>query len=225
MIMVTYLVEFRLQGKAQHQIKRMIAEISNKFNIRSKYRAVPHISIAGPLKTSRQAQLIGTFARLCKKYSLMKFKFDGYGVFPENRVVYIKVKSDQQFNNFRKELIRSIKTHCTMPDHCKKVIWYPHITLAMKLNPQKYQAIKKYVERKKKLQFLYKVPRLTLLKEGIILKEYDFILKRLFNRQQAKSKGLLKKTGRLMKDKSNLKSSFEPAKISSIDAFKSWFGF
>ena len=64
--MAHYLIEFRFNGKAKYEIKRIVYEINRKFNLRTK-RAIPHISLAGPFYTDNEKKLIRDFNQLCSK--------------------------------------------------------------------------------------------------------------------------------------------------------------
>jgi len=191
---LSYLIEFRIQGKAKSEIKLMIQEVNKKFRIRPNHRPVPHISIAGPIKTNDESRLINDVYGVCSKYPLMKFKVDGFGVFEDNRVVYIGIKPNDKFKEFRWEIIQKIKSYCKLPDHNYEKEWHPHTTLAMNIDPNKYIKIKSYINKKEKLNFEHIVIRISLIKKEFILREYDFLLRRYLNRKLAKSRRILRQT-------------------------------
>jgi hypothetical protein len=97
-----YFIEFRFQGKAKHEMKKMIYEIDRKFNLnRTKIkRPIPHATIIAPFYTNNQKQLVKDFKSVCEKYQLIKFKIDGYGHFEKSKVVYINIKPSDSLIKF-----------------------------------------------------------------------------------------------------------------------------
>jgi len=199
--MTHYFIEFRFQGKAKHQIKKMIYDINKRFHLRyaKRKRPIPHITIIAPFYTKNQKKLVNDFNNICKRHSLIKFKINGYDCFDNSKVIFIKIKPSNELIKFRKELVKQIKKYSTLKDYDKKDNYKPHGTLAMKLNNSQFNKIKKYVLRKKRISKNYSMVRTTLIKGNKILYEYDFLLGRLLNRRQAKSKALYSKTIKKLK--------------------------
>ena len=77
--MANYLIEFRFQGRAKKEIKRLIFDVDKKFRLRRarKVRPVPHISIIAPFSTGNQKRLVKDFHSICKKYKFINFKING----------------------------------------------------------------------------------------------------------------------------------------------------
>lgn len=121
----------------------------------------------------------------------MKFTVDGIGVFPFF-VVFAKVKPDQELLTFRYELLKSIKSYCHIKDINRP--YKPHTTLALRMGLIKFFKIWFYLKQKPRNVFTNHVLRATLLKDKKILYEYDFISRRLLNRQQALNRRELSKT-------------------------------
>lgn len=198
-----YLIEFRfIHYPTKKRLKGMIWHIDKKFHLRRARRArpVPHISLAGPLTTNNEQRLINDFYDVCSRHPLMKFKVKGFGVFEENRVVYLGIQPSTQLADFRWLLARKIKDFCKLAEHDYKEEFTFHITLAMKLSPHKFDMVKKYVEKMQLLNFDHIMVRATIVKGGRILVEYDFLQRKMLNRRQAKSREGLAKTGQLLDD-------------------------
>ena len=85
--MTHYFIEFRFQGKSKYEIKKIIYEIDRKFNLNQtrQKRPIPHVTIIAPFYTNKQTQLVRDFNNTCKKYSLIKFRLDGYDYFDNSR--------------------------------------------------------------------------------------------------------------------------------------------
>jgi hypothetical protein len=94
-----------------------------------------------------------------------------------------------------------------------------HATLAKDLADQKFVQIKKFVLSLKKSKFMHIVIRVTLLKNGKILKEYDFLLRKSLNQKQALDSKIYKRTMKFLKNYFN--GLYDPDKkikgISFID--------
>jgi 2'-5' RNA ligase len=195
--MTHYLIEFRFQGAAKKEIKRLIREVNRKFHIRSRQRPVPHITIVAPFFTRDQSRLVKDFDRICRKSPLIKFNIKGYGCFDSSKVVYINIEPSKEMIKFREDIINRIKNYCRLSPTdifsflgMIKVIkkYSPHATIAMKIDNLRFQKIKNYINSKEEPSKEYILVRATIIKNRIILCEYDFLLRKLLNRAQAKSK-------------------------------------
>jgi 2'-5' RNA ligase len=224
--MVHYFIEFRFQGKAKHEMKRMIYDIDRKFHLKhtKRKRPIPHVTIVAPFYTNKQKQLVSDFNNICKKHSLIKFKINGYGCFDNSKVVYININPSKELIQFRRDLVKQIKKYSTLKDYDSKDNYKPHATLAMKLNNIQFNKIKKYISRKRSVSKNYSMVRATLIKGNKILYEYDFLLGRLLNRREAKSKILYTKTMNRLKGEINKSKRKITKKKGILVKIKGWFG-
>ncbi len=201
--MAHYLIEFRFQSKKiRTYLKGMIYGINRKFGV-GKRKHVPHITLVGPLQTTQEKRLISDFARVCSQTELMKFKGNGFGTFDSNRVVFINIVPNERFNKFRVNLSKTLKEYCKLPPHNKredKEKFGYHSTLAMKLDQREFNSIKNYIKTKPAPNFTQIVMRVTLLRNGKILREYDFLQRRLLNRRQALNKHITRRSKTLLKE-------------------------
>ncbi len=207
--MTKYFIEFRFRGRAKGEIKELILEINKKFQVFSKNRSIPHITLIAPFYTKHERRLVSDFEKICIKHSLVDFSIEGYGTFEHSRVVYIKIYPSKELLKFRNELLKKIKAYSNLN---KTDIFYlsrllkikkrysPHITLAMKIDQKKFLQIKNYVKNIKQPKFKHSLLRATLIKDQRILCEYDFIQKRMLNRKEALDKDIWRKTVSLMKN-------------------------
>ncbi len=200
--MTHYLIEYRFQGKAKAQIRKMIYDLDNKFKLgfSSLKRPIPHISLAGPLSTSNERKLVRDFKELCDATPLCSFRINGFGSFKDSRVVYIDISPSENFDNFRWELAQKLMPYCRLKDHdCIKDFQY-HATLAMKLNHQQFKAVKTYIEKQNPLKFKQFLIRAAIIKNSKILYEYDFLQRKLLNRNEALDIGRTNTTLQLLND-------------------------
>ncbi|MFH1638207.1 MAG: 2'-5' RNA ligase family protein [Candidatus Woesearchaeota archaeon] len=205
--MVHYLIEFRFHGKAKYEIKRLVYDINRRFRLGYK-RAIPHITLAGPLYTNDEKRLIGDFNRLCTKSPLMNFEIDGFSAFENSEAIYLDVKPSKELEEFRWNLSQTLKPYCRLRSFDYKKKFAFHATIAMKLSKEKFYSIRDYINRKANLNFKHVMVRATLLKGGLILREYDFLLRRPLVRKLAKDKRVYSQTLDLLKG--HFENKFNP---------------
>ena len=222
-----YLIEFRFRGKAKFELKKLIWDVDRNCNIGNakKKRPVPHITLVAPFQTKHERKLIRDFYDVCSKSPLMRFVVNGFNTFENNGVVYVEISPSGNLDKFRWDLSKKLQPYCKLQsiDHERK--YHFHSTVAMKLTPQKFNQVKSYIRSKPKPDFRHVVVRVTLLKGGKILREYDFIRRQMFNRRRAKSKKVYNRTIDLLKR--YFDGSYNPddkPKISFWTKIKSFFG-
>jgi len=196
--MTKYLIEFRFQGIAKQKIKSLIHEVNRKYNITTK-TTIPHITLVGPLTARNEKKLIGVFNNTCHNSKLMNFVAKGFDTFILNRVVYIDIIPSKELDEFRWVLARKLKSFCKLKALDNKRKFYFHATVVKHLSFLKFLRVKLYVNKTPKINFKHVVARVTLLKNGRILREYDFLLRRPLTRKLALNKRIYTKTINLIK--------------------------
>jgi len=180
----------------------MIYDVNRKFGV-GKRRHVPHITLVGPIATNDERRLILDFARICSKTKLMKIKGRGFGTFDTNRVIFVNIGASERLNEFRVNLVDTLRLYCRLQPHDKrkqKENFGYHSTLAMKLDQNEFNAIKSYIKNKPAPEFTQVVMRITLLKGGKILREYDFLQRKLFDRREALNRHITRRSKTLLKE-------------------------
>jgi 2'-5' RNA ligase len=199
-------MEFRLSGSARKYVKEIASDISIKFGVTgvTKNRVVPHVSIIGPIKTNQEQKLINEIIETCMKYDLMTIKFDGFTSFGNwllgKRVLAVKIEPSHNFELLRTEIVKGISGFCKLSKFDPEK-WKPHATLAFKDIDKKFGKIKTYMENMNCPEIKHYVLRITLLKNGKILCEYDFLQRRTLNRREALNRQTKKVTIRLLKER------------------------
>lgn len=217
--MAKYLIEFRFLGKAKYEIKKLVHDVNNKYKLSTK-RAVSHITLVGPFDTNNERKLIQEFESFCKNFPLMDFEIDGFNTFEDTKVVYLEVKPSEELKEFRWTLSKKLQSFCNLNSYDYERDFIFHSTIAMKLPHHKYSDLNEYVKNISKIRFKHKMIRVTLLKNGLILREYDFLLKKSLKRNEAKSKQIYLKSMEILNGK--LKS-FHEKKINILERFLSYF--
>jgi len=209
--MPNYLIEFRFSGTAKKFLKSLIYEIAHKFRVRGAIskRAIPHITLVGPLQTRNQSRLVGTVREVCSKYDLVSFKLKGFGRFGHGlfgwlfhqKVVFVEIQPSEEMNQLRIELVKKLDDFCTLTkfDHHKDRHF--HATLAFKDIDAKFKDIWNYVQNKKAPDMKQFLLRVTIIKDQKILYEYDFMQRKLLTRTQAKNWQVAQKTISIFKKK------------------------
>ncbi len=205
--MVHYLIEFRFHGKAKYEIKKLVYEINRKFKLRTK-RAIPHITLTGPFYTIDEKRLIDDFNKLCAKNPLMNFEINGFNAFDTSKVIFLDVKPSKELEKFRWNLSKTLKPYCQLKPFDYEKEFAFHTTIAMKLPDDKFSKIRDYIKKKPKLNFKHIMVRATLLKGGLILREYDFLLRIPLVRRLAKDKKIYSQTLNLLKG--HFENKFNP---------------
>jgi len=191
--MIHYLIEFRFHGYAKKFGKSLIYEVARKFRVRgvTRRRVVPHITLFGSFATRYEEKMVSEVVNVGRKYTLVPFRVKGFNYFDETRkVIYLNIDPSTELEELRWEIAkRLLKTTKTKSNHDKNRKFQFHATIADKDIDRKFSEIWNYViKSKEELNINQHLLRITILRSGRILYEYDLILKKLLNRRQALSK-------------------------------------
>lgn len=194
--MTHYLIEFRFFGKAKGEIKHLIWEVDRNCRIghARRHHPVPHITLVGPFGCRNEGKLISDFTRICKTFNLMDFTVEGYGTFEGSNVVFVNITPSKELDDFRWQMSKTLQEYCNVKTYDLNKSFEYHATIAMRLSSYQFKKVKSYIDNKPKPNYQHKLLRVTLIKNSIILKEYDFVLNRLLNRREAKSRRILTQT-------------------------------
>lgn len=199
--MENYLIEFRFFGKDKFETKKLIYHINRKFKLRKK-KAVPHVSLAGGFTTNDESRLIKEFNKFCSNSPIMEFNINGYGTFDENRVVFINIDPSELLKKFRWGMSKQIQPYCKLKPYDYEKDFKFHATLAMKLDPSKFNKVKNYIKYIREPKYKHVLMRVSLIrnrnKQPRILCEYDFLQRKLLDRRQALSRQEYEKTRKLL---------------------------
>ncbi len=204
--MASYHVEFRIQGYAKRYAKQLIYSVSREFRVRgvTRRRVVPHISLYGPFTTSHQRQVVHEVVRVCSAYKVVPFTFKGFNFFnnSRNKVIYLDVEPSEALRNLRLDLARAllpITSTKSKEDQSGKGSFKFHATIAFKDIDAKFERIWGYISQKEKPEISQHLLRVTIIKNGKILYEYDLIQHKLLNRRQALNKSIFMETIRRLR--------------------------
>lgn len=205
--MVHYLIEVRFHGYAKKYTKNLIYDVARKFNVKgvTRKKAVPHITLFGPFQTRQENKLIKEVISVGQQYDLVPFKIKGFDFFDnkKGKVIYLDITPSEKLESLRKELAYKLfKISSTKPFDAGPDFAF-HATIAFKDIDNKFDKIWNYIIKKQEPNINQHLLRITIIKNSMILFEYDLMQKRVLNRNQSLNKLYWNKTIELLKQKTS----------------------
>lgn len=191
-----YLIQFRLCDKPRRIAKKLIFDIHEKFGIVGNILQppVPHISLYGPFKAQSVKDVVNAIIYSAKGFESFCYNLDGFGVFDKKigwfskrrHAVYMKMNADHDMEKFRSRLYKNLVdvTDPMNPSFEEKDPFPFHVTLALNDIAERFDEIWKYLTNTK-VSIFGKFYRITLLKNGKILYEYDLASGKILERDHA----------------------------------------
>jgi calcineurin-like phosphoesterase family protein len=175
-----YFIEIRIVGRLKYDILSTMGVLSKRFHLDTS-KIVPHIRLVGPFKTENEEKLIEDFENVCRQTPLLKYKINDLEVFDSTGVLYLDIEENDDIELFRLAMTDELR------DYCRLSHWdfiYPfklHLTLATNVRSDVANVICSYIHSCKPFVYEYPLLRVTLLKAGKILCEYDFMEEYLYD--------------------------------------------
>ncbi len=196
-----YLIELRLNGRVKKYAKRLIFEVSEKFHVYGATHKppVPHSTLFGPFQTRNPEGMVETVVSICKKYDLITYKISGFNHFdkPKGKVIYLDIDASPELQNLRRDISKALMPFCTLRkenDWDRKKDFQFHITIAFKDIDKKFKEIFSYLKRKEEPQIPQTLIRVTIIRNGLIFKEFDLLQRWAMTRDQAKDKDIFRRS-------------------------------
>jgi len=196
--MAGFLVEFRLHGYAKDYAKELIYSVAKKFRVKgvTRKRVVPHISLYGPGEIKDIRRVVSAVERVGRKYTLVPFMIKGFGFFDKpKKVIYLDISPSEELEELRWELSQELR---------KVSSWQPwdthrnfgfHSAIAFKDIDDKFNKIWPDIKSREEPDIRQYLLRITVIAaHSRIVCEYDLVLKKLLNREQALSRYWWRKT-------------------------------
>ena len=200
-----YLIEFRFHGYARNYLKNLIYEVSRRFRVKgaTQKRVVPHISLYGPFKSNQQRNIVNSINEICQSYSLVPFNISGFSYFnnQKNKVIYADINPSSELKNLRRDLAKKLSSFTNSKLFDNKFDFSFHATIAFKDIDNQFNEIWKYLKSKEEKNIKQHLLRISIIKDGNILYEYDFIQRKLLNGKLSKRKSESRKTIGILKSK------------------------
>ena len=187
-------------GEPKNLTRKLIYDIFHKFRVKGQLRKrpVPHVTLFGPFACRNIRQVIHDIGEVGSEYSELPYEIDGFDYFElkkkflfittstKKNVIYLKIVPSDDLKDFRYKLAKKLLkyTDAVKTSHDSKNKFKFHATIAMKDIHHKFDEIWEYLKdydiRTHGISY-----RITLLKQGKIMYEYELPTKRLLNRRQA----------------------------------------
>ena len=199
-----YLIEIRFHGYAKKYLKKLIFEISKKFRVKgvTRRRVVPHITLFGPFTTNKQGKMISNVVSVLGKYDLVPFEITGFKNF-NNNVIFVDIKPSIELEELRRKIAQSLFPISKTVNFDRDIDFKFHGTVAFKDIEYKFNDIWSYLKEKEEPNIMQYLLRITIVKNNIILYEYDLMQKKLLNRSQSLSRNIWSKTVNILKSKTS----------------------
>lgn len=223
--MANFLVEFRMRGYAREYAKEVVCSVAKKFGVKgvTRKKVVPHISLYGPGRTENIRKVISAIEKVGRRYTLVPLKVKGFGFFDKRpKVIYFDISPSQELEELRWELSKELQKISTGQTWDTQRNHAFHATIAFRDIDTKFNGIWSYLKSKEEPNINQYLLRITVLgARGRIVCEYDLVLNRLLNREEALSRYWWRKTTNKMRELQGL----PPERPSSlVDWLKRLFG-
>ena len=187
-------------GETKHITRKLIYDIYHKFHVKGavKRRPVPHVSLFGPFRCKSIRVVLQGIKEIGADYSKLDYDVDGFDYFDSKKkflfittstkknVIYLKIKPSDDLTEFRYKLAKKLLkiTNTANFENDSKSKFHFHATLAMKDIDRKFDGLWDYL-KKYDIRIMGVCYRITLIKDGKIMYEYELSTKKLLNRRQA----------------------------------------
>jgi 2'-5' RNA ligase len=189
-----YHIGTRLRGEPKDYIKSMILQTSRRYANPEIYKKiVPHMTFIRPFTTSDEKELIGRFNNTLSNFTEVPifYKIIGLDLFEEpERILYASVLPNKGINNIIKNLednledkIEYLYEKASSPKDKDEINL--HFTIAKNIPKNHFLKIRNYLNSRVFAPMELPLQRVYLLKNDLILREYDFALKKNFDRWNA----------------------------------------
>lgn len=169
-----YLIEVRFGGEIKSRLRNIISDIADRFNERTLVRShyVPHISLYGPFRTKQQKTVLARMRDTCSQYDIVPYRLQGFEHF-DRETIYADVHSSQALRRLRSQLSRELQDVTYGEQSYDHDRWFKfHSTVARHVG-RNFDDIWNYVTSAYELCHEGYVERVSLIRNGNIVKEYS----------------------------------------------------
>jgi 2'-5' RNA ligase len=192
---IHFYIQSRLAGYAKHYARELIYYIAKKYKVKGRIegRPVPHIGLYGGKETytdniEKVKQIVEAVG---KRYRLVPYTISGFDKFDQNgknKVLYLKVVPSDELIKLQRDLLKGLKKISEPSDWDEEDPFNFHITIAFKDIDKKFDRIWDDVRRHSNeiQEHLFVITILGTRNK--IINEYDLILKKMLERDEARSR-------------------------------------
>lgn len=211
--MTNYLYQIRLGGDLKNEIRDINSDITSKFQVGSQDRYVPHITLFGSYSTNEGRKIKSHFSGISSEYNLLPYKIDGFGYFSSADVVYADIVPSKELREFRRRLsadLRELTYNYTKYD--KYRYRDLHITIVDGTNGL-HKEILDHLRSNWSIERFGFANRITALRDGEMMYEYDIPQSEFLSKDQATSKTSWLETEKKLNSLNANPKNFEYSKI------------
>ena len=224
--MANFYIEFRMHGYAKAYVKRLIWSVAKKFRVKGviRKRVVPHIGLYGEGKTDDIQKVVSAVERVGRKYTLVPFKIKGFGYFDKpHKVIYLDISPSKELEELRWELSQELSKVSSYQSQDRHRKFEFHGTIAFKDIDNKFNRIWSYIKNKEEADINQYLLRITVIgARRRMVCEYDLVLKKLLNREQAVSRYWWRKTVNKLRELQGLPPEREPSPMNWLQRIFKW---
>ncbi len=181
-----YEIGTRLREDAKKYIKSLSAQTSKIYtNFEDRKRIVPHMTFIRPFTTHDERGVIETFNHVLSKFDEpIIYQISGLDTFDEpERVLYASVDENPKINSMLLGLEGELESKTNYLSKKASSIGDKHdinlhFAIARNIPKDTFREIKSFLNSRTFSPIEHPLYRVYLLKNNLILKEYDFALKR-----------------------------------------------
>ena len=205
-VKMSFIIEVR-PVLEKYKLKQITREFTSRLRLR--VHKVPHVTLVYNFwPKGSPFKVIETVKKVADNYDNLEYYYDGYEVKHGNKgyVIAIRIRPSPELVQFREEVYGKLKGHITeRPDvrQYNENLWF-HAAVSFNLGPEQVKKFLSDTELVQKLQrFLFhaRVLRITLVRKGRIVYEYDTLTKRILDRSHALSSDELENTYKKYREK------------------------
>ena len=171
-----YLIEVRTGGHLKQRLREIMHDVADEFGVRGTVdpRAVPHISLFGPYDTNNGPEVKHRLTDIFEEFNSVPYRVDGFGSFPDTKVVYANVVPSPELRSLRRSISRQLRPICeSYPSYDQDWFYKFHITIAFRDVGEQFNDIRQYVRGQYNPQFDAYATRVSNLDGRSMLWEYD----------------------------------------------------
>lgn len=185
-----YFVEIRFMNPFKQYYKGFMRRAWRSAGIHTLKRPVPHITVISPFRSHSQAEIIEAFETACKNTGKpLHVALKAPGVFPENNVVFIGADLSDALLSLQMDLYHKFSSITKLGEFDKPSNYHPHLTVWYHMTPTQYNRMKQHVLSQRNLpRYSGNNVRITLLRNSLILREFDVQSGRIMTREDSVGK-------------------------------------
>ena len=185
--MAQYLNEIRL-GKQKQVFRDIIEDVRKEYNLPSRKRPVPHITLFGPYDANQGFKVKQRTQDVLSSYSVVPFTVSGFDSFEDTNVVYADIVPSNRLQSLRRRLAGSLEpiTYNQRAWDLNNTFEF-HITIATNLGDQT-SSVLQYVKDEHQVEMELHATRFTALDRRRMMWEWDLPRGVELSSQEATSK-------------------------------------